>query len=110
MKLEKNLLYKEALDKVKALKPRTNMMQIEFGYGAAFVMPYEDGVTILQALKNAEGTSRYTSDIPIKPMSEINIETKIIDPDRYYQMTVGTLLGLTMDEVLKMASQEDQAA
>lgn len=45
-----------------ALKVPTNYMKVEFGYGLKLVLPYQDGVTLIECLKHAEHYD-YISDI-----------------------------------------------
>ena len=71
-----------------ALKKPTNYIKVEFGYGLKVVLPYADGIALMECLKNAEHYD-YISDLsafcirPFKaaesPTSAVMSESDYID-------------------------------
>ena len=51
---EPKVRFEDVAKQVKAEKPKENLMVIPFGYDHKIVIPYKDGVKIIEALANAE--------------------------------------------------------
>jgi hypothetical protein len=83
-------------------KPTGNRMQINFGWSAVVLVPYADGLKILEGLQNAERlSSRHDKDVAqILPfdLSE-ELTTSILGEEAYVNIKVAKLLGLTYKEL-----------
>lgn len=77
---------------------------INFGYGDTFIFPYDEGIKVIAAFKNAEqlDTSDYENKIiiPIKDSPTMTVMSKKL----YAASKMAALLGVTIKEFQK--SQE----
>jgi hypothetical protein len=88
---------KAELEKEARKKREPNYLKIRFGYDSSFVLPYKDGIALLQAMEGAEvyDTSDYAHPV-IRSISADNNypETSIISREQYLLYKVAHLLKL----------------
>lgn len=85
----------------KELKERKdNYMIIFTGYGEKFVVPYIDGLKVLEGLENAElyDDTKWENHT-IKPLGKDGIQFKVIAEQRYLNLKTAHLLGVSVDEL-----------
>jgi len=101
------LTYPEATKKAKAEKPPENFMVVQID--SKLVLPYKDGIKLMEALANAEKLDRYSSDPPIEPLEHWNIAAHILSPKDYVRHKTAQLMGVSLSD-LEQAEQAAAAA
>ena len=101
------LTYPEAVKARKTAKEVENRMVIHID--ARLVLPFKDGVQVMQALANAEKLGRWSSDSPIEPLDTNTIETTVMNAKRYEQHKIAVLMGVTVEDVVKAEQQAAEA-
>ena len=94
-----------ALELVK--KPRQpNFLLIEISYNTKLVLPYEDGMKVIAALKNAELLEdSYGQRAQIHPIGKDAFRTVPMAYEIYEDIKVATLLNVTVEELHKARMQ-----
>ena len=92
--------FAEAEKQVKAEKQKENMMVIPFDYGHKLVVPYKDGLKIIEALANAEvlkedyGQPAYFAGVERHPFNPT-----IMSREEYELIKIGALLKVDYKEL-----------
>jgi len=93
--------YEEALAQVKSDKPKGNMMLIKMDYHSTLVLPYQDGLTFMGALANAEMLEEPWDKVAsILPLDRSKIEVRLLSRQEYEDFKVAMLLGVKKDELV----------
>lgn len=93
------LAYPEAVKKVKADKIVENHLVVHID--ARLVLPYKDGMKLMESLANAEKLGGWNSNSPIEPLDTHTIQTTVMDPKRYEHHKIAALMGVTVDDVVR---------
>ena len=90
----------EAAKAVRAQKAKPNMMLINLSWSIQILVPYDDGITLLGALKNAETLEDVHGNRPmIKPMDRDSLRSTVFSNQRYEDIKVAALLDITLEEL-----------
>ena len=85
--------FAEAEKQVKAEKQKENMMMIQFDYGHKLVVPYKDGVKIIEALANAEVLKEeYGQPTYLSGVERDHFNPTIMSREEYELIKIGALL------------------
>lgn len=101
--------YQEALKKVQSTKAKDVFMRIELDYNISLVLSHKDGITLLNALANAEQiTDRYGEKPRISGLDKDKIKVYLLSREDYDRIKIAQLLNLTLDDVknLELQTQE----
>lgn len=95
----------EARKIVQAEKPKDNYMLIPFGYDQKYVVPFKDGVAIINALVNAELFEK-SCGFPTKigPIDPDTFTPSILSKDDYQRIKMAMLLQVHPDELKKAST------
>ena len=92
--------FAEAEKQVKAEKQKENMMVIPFDYGHKLVVPYKDGVKIIEALANAEVLKEgYGQPTYLAGVEQHQINPTIMSREEYELIKIGALLKVDYKEL-----------
>ena len=92
--------FAEAEKHVKAEKQKENMMVIPFDYGHKLVVPYKDGVKIIEALSNAEILKEEYGQLPyIAGVERHHFNPTIMSREEYELIKIGALLKVDYKEL-----------
>jgi hypothetical protein len=92
--------YKEALKKVQTEKQRDNKMLVRLDYSTSLLLPYKDGLVLMQALANAElFEMRYGSPARIKEFDDQTLVSRVISPKQYENYKISALLNIPVDKL-----------
>jgi hypothetical protein len=92
----------EIADAIKAVnaKRKPNYMIIKISWNNQLVVPYEAGLTIMAALKDAEVyCDDYGKDPMITPLPQDGFRSSILAPEFYEDIKVAQLLGIKVEEL-----------
>lgn len=82
---------------------KPNFLQIGFDYGTTFILPYEDGITLMKCLKNAE-VFLHSYDLEkttIAPFNDERFNAKPFPYQKYQDIKVSQLMGISYKEYIK---------
>ena len=92
--------FAEAEKQVKAEKQKENMMVIPFDYGHKLVVPYKDGVKIIEALANAEVLKEeYGQPAYFAGVERRHFNPTIMSREEYELIKIGALLKVDYKEL-----------
>lgn len=92
--------FAEAEKQVKAEKQKENMMAIPFDYGHKLVVPYKDGVKIIEALANAEVLKEeYGQPAYFAGVERHHFNPTIMPREEYELIKIGALLKVDYKEL-----------
>lgn len=99
--------YKRALKEVKADKPGSNYLVINFRFGHQYIFPYKEGLSVLQAFEAAEElTSNYTDSIPsVTPLSLDTYTVNQLSAQDYHDFKIAQLLGVALKDVKNLKQE-----
>lgn len=84
----------------KELAPEANYVIVKLGYDDAYILPYEDGVKLLECLKHAERyIDKFGKDTAIEPIGPDGPKLKLMSREHYVDLKTAQLLGITVEEV-----------
>lgn len=99
------MTFEEAKKLVQSEKPKENYMILPFGYGCKLVVPYKDGVAIINALVNAEQYDKsYSSPTTITPIEVDSFSPSLLSKDDYQRIKMAMLLQVHPDDLKKAAT------
>lgn len=103
--------YAEALKQVQSeKKPADNFLIIKMGWGCEFLLPYAEGVTVMNALNHAEQyESPYKKGPSIKPLEKDKLTFSHFSRADYQHAKIAALLGLTSDELTEQLKPPEMA-
>lgn len=85
---------------VRAQKNKPNMMLVNLSWSIQLLVPYDDGLTLLGALKNAEVLEDLHGNRPmIKPMDKDSLRGAVFSTQRYEDIKVAALLDISVEEL-----------
>ena len=88
-------------------KPKDNKLLIELAWNKKLVLPYDDGLTILKALKNAElMVDEYGKDPQIVPVAKDDFRSSTLAHQYYEDIKVAALLHVTLQELHDSRAEE----
>lgn len=95
------MTYDEALKQVSNTKD--NLIGIVLDYSTMLVLPYEDGLAYLKALKNAEVIEYFydTSKCKAIPITDEKFKVSPFSAQKYQDIKVAQLMGITYKELLE---------
>lgn len=89
-----------AAKKVRASKPKENLMVIRINYDTSIVLGHAQGITLLSALENAEVLSEeYGKGKALKGLDKNQLTVSFLNRTEYEQIKIATLLNISFDEV-----------
>lgn len=92
-------------DALKQLENTTkpNFIQIGFDYGSVFILPYEDGVTLMKCLKNAEILLHNydVEKVTIVPFNDERFTAKPFPYQKYQDIKVAQLMSISYKAYIK---------
>lgn len=81
-------------------KPKDNWILIEVSWDKKLVLPYDQGMVLLAALKNAElMTDEYGKDPKIVPIAKESFRTVTLAHQHYEDIKVAALLNVSLQEL-----------
>ena len=99
---EPKIRYEDAAKQVKAEKPKENMMVIPFGYDYKIVVPYKDGVKIIEALANAEVLKEEYGELPhFTGIERHHLNPTLMPRDEYELIKLAGVLRVDYRELKK---------
>ena len=95
------MTYDEALKQVPTIKD--NLIGIVLDYSTMLVLPYEDGLAYLKALKNAEVIEYFydTSKCIVIPITDERCKVSPFSAQKYQDIKVAQLMGISYKELLE---------
>lgn len=88
---------KTKISEAEVMKPKTNFMQIRFGYSATYIFPHADGMKIMEAMKNAELLDENDYKNPkITPIQD-DPKVSFISQANYIKYKMHHLIGVPVD-------------
>lgn len=95
--------YDQALKLVEADKKVDNYLSINFGYSLTVVLPYKNGLALLDNLNSAEKLAdSYSTNIPITPLSKDDVRVTILSQAEYRQRKMASLLGVAVTDLIEI--------
>lgn len=89
-----------ALKELYSKTSRDNFMLIEFDYSKHLLLPYDEALTFLGCLKQAElYTERYNEPKRIGALPTDTFKTRILSRKEYEDIKIAAMLGVTVDEL-----------
>lgn len=80
--------------------PKENFLAIEFDYNKSIVLPYDEGLTLVACLKNAELLDEpYSKAKTITGFQSNYFKTRILSRKEYEDIKIAALLGVTVEEL-----------
>lgn len=85
--------------KVQARKTKTMLMRVDLAYNKVYILPYNDGVKLIEALANAEQlTDEYGEAVSIQSIRE-QVKFCPFSVPEYERIKTATLLNVNVKEV-----------
>ena len=104
------MTYQEALATSKKENILDNYLMITIRYDVCFVLPYKEGVALLQTLGKAEQLyTPYQEKHRINGIDTDTIKVNIMPASTYRHYKIAALMGLTIDEVIEAEKQSKEA-
>lgn len=103
------MTYNEA-KKLAGQKPASNYLQIRLDYDKFLVLPYKDGLKVLEALETAEllkGAYEYCQKIvPLNRnnLSDETLVTKVMSAEEYLKFKMASLLNVEVSDLPRIES------
>lgn len=91
------LTYPEAVKAAKLLKSKDNFLT--FSFDGTIVVPYKDGVQLLNALANAEKLPSSWSSEQIRALTQSDLSTHTLSAKEYEQHKIAALMGVSVSDV-----------
>lgn len=99
---EPKIRYEDAAKQVKAEKPKENLMVIPFGYDHKIVLPYKDGLKIIEALANAEVLKEEYGEIAyFTGIERHHFNPTLMSRDEYELIKIASVLQVDYKELKK---------
>lgn len=99
---EPKVRFEDVAKQVKAEKPKENLMVIPFGYDHKIVLPYKDGVKIIEALANAELLKEEYGEIAhFTGIERHHINLTLMSRDEYELIKIASVLQVDYKELKK---------
>lgn len=90
---EPKIRYEDAAKQIKAEKPKENLMVIPFGYDHKIVVPYKEGVKIIEALASAEVLKEEHGEFPyFTGIGRHHISPTLMSRDEYELIKIASVL------------------
>lgn len=104
--------YTAALKKVSARKTvDDNFMRIKFSYDNVIILPYKDGVALLECLQKAERLKEgYREKPTITGLDVDSFTANQVSHEDYRAYKIAMLLNCTLDEVKQYALAAEETA
>jgi len=101
--------YDEAKKLVQApKKAKGNFMVIYITYDCSLVLPYDDGIAFMQAIKNAEQMDdSYTSKKHIMPLNRDRFRTSVLSHQEYERYKIAQLLGISLTDLEQFETPQE---
>ena len=95
------MTYEDALKQVQINKD--NLIGIVLDYSTMLVLPYEDGLAYLKALKNAEVLEYFydNSKCKVIPITDEKFKVSPFSAQKYQDIKVAQLMGISYKELLE---------
>lgn len=75
-------------------------IKICIDYSNIFVVPYKDGIKMIEALRDAERMSSNYLDATIEPVTTDNLKIEILSKEQYNRHKLCTLLNCSMSDLI----------
>ena len=91
---------KAAAKAVRSTKAHENFILVEISYDQKLILPYSDGIALLNALQNAEALKEnYGSKPSIAGLERNAIRSAIFSRSEYEHIKIANLLNVSIDDV-----------
>lgn len=101
-KLSKKQAVAQARAELYNKMPKENFLSIEFDYNKSIVLPYDQGLTFVACLKNAELLNEpYSKAKTITSFESNYFKTRILSRKEYEDIKIAALLGISVEELYK---------
>lgn len=105
------MTFDEAKKLVQGKSIKSNWMVIKQSYDTKIVVPYKDGMAILNALENAELlTEPYIGQEGIFPFDRGSIDIEILAHSDYEEFKIAMLLGVKRSELHKYKENSNESS
>lgn len=92
--------YKEALSLIEENKQVNNYLIINFQYSFNIILPYKQGLALMDALNHAEQIEdRYSANTKIYPLKKDSIRATLLSQADYRKRKMATLLNVTLEDL-----------
>lgn len=99
--------YKEAVKETQSRKAKENYCVVHFDYNTKYVMPYKDGVALLNALTVVEQLSdSYSNQGRITEVDPNVFKLTLLSPEQYQRYKIAALLNVSVHDVEKYEKGE----
>ena len=99
---EPKVRFEDVAKQVKAEKPKENLMVIPFGYDHKIVLPYKDGVKIIEALANTEVLKEECGEIAhFTGIERHHLNPTLMSRDEYELIKIASVLQVDYKELKK---------
>lgn len=99
----------EARQQVRKTKPRENFMMVQVGYGNNIILPYSQGLKLVESLVTAEVyETPYQGIHTIKPLPQDTVTWKCMSADEYEDIKVSHLLGIKWNDFVEAKKNPTQ--
>jgi len=100
--------YAQALKIVDENKPISGYLSINFGYSLSVILPYKEGLALLDTLSNAEKIDDYGSGSPVRPLTKDDVRVTIISRSDYRKRKMAALLNVTIDALEQIENPQPE--
>lgn len=101
------MTYEEAKKAFTAIKPKDNYMLVRIGYDKEVVLPYKDGVNLLNCFASAEQlVDRWGDKCRIIGFDAEYLRFEVLSSNQYRQIKMAQLLGISLNSIQEMEKAE----
>lgn len=79
-----------------------NYLCIQFGWNNTLILPWEQGMLMVESMKTAQKLSNKEKDVPIKDITGDTISFYCISGNDYREMKMATLMGMSLSDFKDM--------
>ena len=97
--------YAQALKFVEKDSKVSNYLSINFGYSLTVLMPYKEGLALLDSLNSAEKSEdSYSNNTHIRSLTKDDVRVTILSQTDYRQRKLATLLNVKVEDLEALAN------
>ncbi len=104
------MTFEEALKQAAKQVPQEPHLLLTLSYGTKLVLPYKEGLTVIDSLRKAEIMSDSYSNPQILPVPKGQFTFDLLNHDDYGRYKVAALLGITFDEACRLEKESQTEA
>ena len=102
------MLYSEALEAAKKIKPATGFIRLSLGYNLTLLIPHAQGMAVLAALDTAETLEEpYNKPPVIRGLRTSDITVGLASSEEVLRYRMAQLLNVPLDDLAHLKDQEN---